>query len=230
MKKVLSFLAILICLQSMKQKPWKPVGQVTQITPGQVIKQQEMVKEAVKSQAEKQAAIDKVLNSKITHMSFIVSNYSCDSWKVFEHRVAVFYHPAIPMGYAGFSIKETNPIVYGDREYTIPHATSPNWEIDPLKTITYKTLLETGFEMFINFYGRKTEYRVPAPGTDWSADFFVVIYFDNTTSVKIPLQDYHVGSNKGAWVRKNDLRIDRKKIPGSALPDPANPLVLAPVK
>ena len=225
MKKILSFLAILICIQSMGQKPWN-----IQKPTGQVIKQQEMVKEAMKSQAEKQAAIDKVLNSKITRISLTVKNYSTDSWRVFENRVANINFPGTNIGYSAFVIKETSKSVYGPREYIFPDASTPKVTSDYIKTITYQTLLETGFEMLIKFEGRIIGYRVPAPGTDWSADFFVEFFFDNTPSVKIPLQDgLEMAGKKGSWVSKGDLKID-KKIPGSVFPDPANPFLLPGVK
>ena len=76
MKKILTFLLVLICLQSMGQKPIivRPMQKtpITQIPPGNVIKQGEMVKESANQQAEKQAAIDKVLNATVSKMTFTV--------------------------------------------------------------------------------------------------------------------------------------------------------------
>jgi len=85
MKKILTFLLVLICLQSIGQKPIivKPTQKppVTQIPPGQVINQQERMKEVMKSREEKekkQAAIDKVLNATIKQADFI--------WKfIYQH-------------------------------------------------------------------------------------------------------------------------------------------------
>lgn len=233
MKKIITFLLVLICFQSIGQKPIiiKPTQKppVTQIPPGQIIKQGEAVKEANKQQAEKQAAIDKILNSKITRIAIILKHYNSDSWRVFENRIASIRFPANGT-YAQFVIKEASKNVYGNREFIFPDESTPKGTSDFVKSNTYKSLLERGFDLFINFNKRITEYRVPAPGTDWYADFYVEFFFDNTSSVKIPLQEgLDMDKKKGSWVTKGDLKID-KKIPGSVFPDPANPFLLPGVK
>ena len=92
MKKILTFLLVLICLQSMGQKPItvRPTQKtpITQIPPRNVIKQGEIVKVAAKQQAEKRAAIDKVLNATVSKITFTVwgDSYTLQDFTWFKFR------------------------------------------------------------------------------------------------------------------------------------------------
>ena len=217
MKKILLFLAVLICFKSMGQKPWKtekPTGQVTQIHPGQVIKEQEMVKEAVKSQAEKQAAqaaIDKVLNATVKRADFIIRNYT-------RHAKYVFGKLSINLDGNNDSkfelyadLKNINPIMNNHEDLFEFHG-GPS----------YKDLLQNGFVFKAAFSDRLSSSPIK-PGQSWGCNFFISFLFMDGTKVEIPLQDFVIG-NKTMWESKNNL-IAEKNIPGSAFPDPANPLL-----
>lgn len=203
------------------------------ITPKQVAdnkKAEDKIKQAAADEAKKKAAIDKVYNAKVTKLVFKIKNYKCAPERVFNFRTASFYHPKVGMGYISFNLDKTDNGTVYDQEFTTPWAKTPTYEKNDLNKLTYKTLMETGFEMFVSFYGRKTEYRAPQPGEDWYANFYVEIFFDNIPPVTISLQGVTVANSKGQWIAKNDLSINKKQIPGSMFPDPANPLVLPVIK
>ena len=225
MKKILTFLPVLICLQSMGQKPiivrptQKP--QITQIPPGNVIKQGEMVKEAAKQQAEKQAAIDKVLNATVSKMTLTVwgDSYTLQDFTWFEFRSVMVdgngnnkFH---------FNFQNTNE---GNGKGKVIWTQSVSGK-NASDYANYKSFLETGFTVKINFKDRGSRFV----GKEFTANYSIGFTFTDGTEVTIPLQEFTVGSGKGYWKSTGDVNIS-KPFPGSVFPDPANPLVLAPVK
>jgi hypothetical protein len=206
MKKLLTFLLVMICLQTMAQTT------ITQIPPGQIIKQQEAIKKA----AEKQAAIDKVLNATLKQGFIIIRNYT-------RHAKYVFAKLSITLD----GNKDSKFELYTDLAYRNPIMNANEDLFEFNGGPAYKDLLQNGFLFKANFSDRLPNSPIKK-GNVWGCNFFISFLFTDGTKVEIPLQDF-VAGNSRMWQSKDNL-IGEKNIPGNAFPDPANPLVLAPVK
>jgi hypothetical protein len=222
MKKLLTFLLVMICLHTMAQTT------ITQIPPGQIIKQQE----AMKKVAEKRAAIDKVLNATIKQADFIVRNYTRHAKYVFG-KLTVFL---IGNNDSKFNIlaylKDFEPQMnYSEDVFVFSGNAEPSRLNNCPKGIfygtTYKDMLQNGFLFKASFSDRLPTSPVK-PGQSWGCNFFISFLFTDGTKVEVPLQDFFAG-NGTMWKSNDNLKAERN-IPGSAFPDPANPLVLPPVK
>ena len=216
MKKLLTFLLVMICLQSMAQKP---VVVMTKPTSGQMqdrLKNSERIIAGAKKSAENKAAIDKVLNATLKQGFIIIRNYT-------RHAKYVFAKLTITLDGNNDSKFE----YYADLAHQNP-IMNPNEDLFEFNGgPAYKDLLQNGFVFKANFSDRLPTSPVK-PGQSWGCNFFISFLFTDGTKVEIPLQDFIVGNSR-MWQSKDNLKAERN-IPGSAFPDPANPLVLAPVK
>jgi hypothetical protein len=207
MKKILTFLLVMMCLQTMAQMP-------TQIPRGQIIKQQE----AMKKIAENKAAIDKVLNATLSKITFsaLGSNGKRPYFEWFKDRQVIldgdleskFYFSMVNMP----ETLENEAVIWnvpvkGSNQYTY---------------VDYKTFLNNGVTVKINLTNRQSR----AEGFEFLSNFTVGFTFSDGTLVSLPLQDPFT---QGYWKSKGEVHVI-KSFPGSAFPDPANPLVLPPVK
>jgi hypothetical protein len=205
----------------MAQKP------ITQIPPGQIIKQQE----AMKKVAEKRAAIDKVLNAELVKVDLVIKNENGSSQSMYQTRLFSLGDAINQSSILQRSLDADEPVVISKpefkRTYTFLQKTKANvW--GAIAKTTYGELLTNGINVTINFFTRKHKPGERGGG-EYSADFDIILYFSDGTRLDYPLQGFKVGSGEGTWKSMKDLKIV-KRIEGSEIPDPANPLVLPPVK
>jgi hypothetical protein len=197
-----------------------PSGQ-TQVPPGQVIKQGEAMKKA----AENKAAIDKVLNAELVKVDLVIVNDKRMSPYMFKTRTFSLSDDFKKASFVFVSLEQFKPVI----------TTGPDYDYKSTFTIgktlgflggekTYRELLTNGMTAEINFIrGVNTQKG------EYTADFYIILYFSDGTRLEYPLQDFKVASKKGTWKSVADLKIV-KKIAGSEIPDPAHPFVLPPVK
>ena len=176
---------------------------------------------AIKAAVEKQAAIDKVLNAKLNKVKFIIwgNNNTPAALGGFKNK-GVDLDGNLQNKFH-FSFRNMTGTL---EKNTITWAASVSGNND-FTNIDYKTFLENGFTVKVNF----TNKYPNAMGKEFTANYAVGFTFTDGTEVTIPLQEFAVGGGKGFWKSTGDVNIS-KSFPGSVFPDPANPLVLAPIK
>ncbi len=175
---------------------------------------------AVKAAADKQAAIDKVLNATVSKVTFRVwgDNYTQAGFGWFKYRGVALNGNA--NNTFNFIFQNTN--VAGDANTTWTQFVSGKSNAD---YTNYKTFLENGFTITINLKDRSPK----AAGREFTANYSVEFTFTDGTSVIVPLQDIMLQGQKGYWKSAGDVNIT-KSFAGSVFPDPANPLVSPVIK
>ena len=215
MKKILTILLVMMCLQTMAQTPQAQIKPLVRKDAGKL-------NPAIKAAVEKQAAIDKVLNATVSKMTFTVwgDSYTSQYFSGFNFRSVILDGNANNKFH--FNFQNTNE---GNEKNKITWTQSFSGIGKSSDYTNYKTFLETGFTVKINLNDRGHRFV----GKEFTANYSVGFTFTDGTEVTIPLQEFAVGGGKGFWKSTGDVNIS-KSFPGSVFPDPANPLVLAPVK
>jgi len=96
-----------------------------------------------------------------------------------------------------------------------------------MKADTYRSFLENGFTVSVLFTDRASRIA----GQDFSTNLSIDFIFSDGTTIEVPLQGITIAGNKGSFVTRNagDLKVN-KSMPGNSFPDPANPVVIAPIR
>jgi len=184
----------------------------------------------LQNEIQRQAAIKKILDSKVVKMDFVIEKGGVTSISYFRDRLITFQENN--NGAFAFKGQLTGPPAYKDGNRTVTYTfTAPPTTAFPqpgLVTSTYKDLLKNGFTASVRFSDRPPEsLRVPK-GAEWSGDFYCILYFSDGTVVPIAFQDINVG--KTGTHKTTHTLYKEKNFTGSVFPDPENPLVLPPVK
>lgn len=185
---------------------------------------------ALQKEIQRQAAINKILDSQVFKMEFTIAKGGNTSISYFRDRLVTFKENND--GAFAFKGQLIGPPAYkdGNRTVTYTFTTPPTSAFSQpgLVTSTYRDLLKNGFTASVRFSDRPPEsLRIPK-GAEWSGDFYCMLYFSDGTVVPIAFQDINVGV-KGTHKTTHTL-YKEKNFPGSVFPDPENPLVLPVVK
>lgn len=189
---------------------------------------------ALQNEIKRQAAINKILDSKLVKMEFVIEKGGNTSITYFKDRNLALKE----YNYGTFAFEgqlKGSPVYSGGNRNVTYTFTAPATATHPqfgLVSSTYRSLLKNGFVASVRFADRpKDSVRVPK-GAEWSGDFQLNLYFSDGTVVGIPFQEINFGA-KGTHKTTDNLGLVKYfngKDWKDVFPDPENPPVLPVVK
>ena len=201
---------------------------VTTTNADKIIKAEKLLK----AEAEKKAAISKILNATLVDLKFSIYNDNPhNGW---------FDKKTISLNGNGIcKFKVPNFLLENNSTYKITEDGKDTWTFTTayggtgkagngrLTGDTYKSLLENGFNIKINFTDRKDRIFE----SEFTTNFSVTFIFSDGNEVIVPLQGITLVGNKGSFkaTSKRPFILD-KNYGGNEFPDPNNPIVIPIVK